>query len=189
MPGLIGPVLGGFVIGAHGLDLIDAGNQTVPALGQLGLLYLMFVAGLELDLHVLGEYRRQQCCWGCSALRFPAPPAFWSVRARLVAARLVPARRAPGLAYVDRLPTLRDAGLSDNPAVASAVGATVLTDTLALVVLAVVAGSQGDSGSPVETLVKIGIGFAALSSAGCSCCHAWSIRRFAGGAAIPSPAT
>ena len=46
LPGLIGLVLGGYVIGAHGLGLIPAGDQTVPELGQLGLLYLMFVAGL-----------------------------------------------------------------------------------------------------------------------------------------------
>ena len=38
LPGLIGLVLGGFAIGAHGLGLIHAGDQTVPALGQLGLL-------------------------------------------------------------------------------------------------------------------------------------------------------
>ena len=49
LPGLIGLILGGFAIGAHGLDLIHAGNQTVPELGQLGLLYLMFIAGLELN--------------------------------------------------------------------------------------------------------------------------------------------
>jgi Kef-type K+ transport system membrane component KefB len=38
LPGLIGLVLGGFAIGAHGFNLIHAGDQTVPELGQLGLL-------------------------------------------------------------------------------------------------------------------------------------------------------
>ena len=50
LPGLIGLVIGGFAIGPHGLGLIGAGNHTIPELGHLGLLYLMFVAGLELDL-------------------------------------------------------------------------------------------------------------------------------------------
>jgi Na+:H+ antiporter len=63
-------------------------------------------------------------------------------------------------------PTLRDAGLGDNRAVASAVGATVLTDTLALIVLAVVAGSQTDSGSPAYILGEIAVGFAVLIGAG-----------------------
>src|SRR5262249_7330626 len=47
-------------------------------------------------------------------------------------------------------------------AVASAVGATVLTDALALVALAVVSGSQTESGSGVTILVELGIGFAVL---------------------------
>jgi hypothetical protein len=59
-------------------------------------------------------------------------------------------------------PRLRDAGLGDNPAIASAVGATVLTDTLALIVLAVVAGSQTDAGSPARIVAEIAIGFATL---------------------------
>jgi Kef-type K+ transport system membrane component KefB len=59
-------------------------------------------------------------------------------------------------------PTLRDAGLGDNPAVASAVGATVLTDTLALVVLAIVSGSQTESGSAATILLEIALGFVVL---------------------------
>ena len=50
VPGLIGLLLGGFVIGPHGFDLVSAGSTTIPDLGQLGLLYLMFVAGVEIDL-------------------------------------------------------------------------------------------------------------------------------------------
>jgi hypothetical protein len=59
-------------------------------------------------------------------------------------------------------PTIRDAGLAGNPAVASAVGATVLTDTLALIVLALVSGSQTDAGSAGRVVVEIAIGFAVL---------------------------
>jgi Kef-type K+ transport system membrane component KefB len=58
IPGIIGLLLGGFAIGPHGLDLIGAGNTTVPELGQIGLLYLMFVAGGELDLALLRVHRR-----------------------------------------------------------------------------------------------------------------------------------
>src|SRR3954452_21928454 len=72
LPGLIGLVLGGFAIGAHGLGLIAAGNHTVPELGHLGLLYLMFVAGLELDLRVLKDYRRVAVVLGLFAFAIPA---------------------------------------------------------------------------------------------------------------------
>jgi Kef-type K+ transport system membrane component KefB len=35
-PGIIGLIVGGYIIGTHGLDLIGAGNTTIPELGQLG---------------------------------------------------------------------------------------------------------------------------------------------------------
>ena len=63
-------------------------------------------------------------------------------------------------------PSLRDAGLGGNPAVASAVGATVLTDTLALIVLAVVAGTQTASADITVVLVEIAIGFVVLVGVG-----------------------
>ncbi len=71
LPGLIGLVLGGFAIGPHGLGWISSGNHTVPELGHLGLLYLMFVAGLELDLHVLKDYRRAAVALGLLAFAVP----------------------------------------------------------------------------------------------------------------------
>ena len=53
------------LIGPHGLDLIGPGNTTVPDLGQLGLLYLMFVAGVELDLNLLRRTGARRWCSGC----------------------------------------------------------------------------------------------------------------------------
>jgi len=163
LPGLIGLVLGGFAIGPHGLGWIGAGNHTVPELGHLGLLYLMFVAGLELDLQVLRDYRRAAVLLGLLAFAIPAAGGFflgralgWSVAASCLLGALASSHTL--ITY----PMIRDAGLGGNPAVAAAVGATVLTDTLALVALAVVSGSQTESGSPVTILVEIAIGFAVL---------------------------
>jgi Kef-type K+ transport system membrane component KefB len=163
LPGLIGLVLGGFAIGAHGLGWISAGNHTVPELGHLGLLYLMFVAGLELDLQVLKDYRRAAVLLGLLAFAIPAAGGFllgqalgWSTAASALLGALASSHTL--ITY----PMIRDAGLGSNPAVASAVGATVLTDTLALTALAVVSGSQTESGSGVTILVELAIGFAVL---------------------------
>ena len=71
VPGIIGLLLGGFVIGPHGLGLIGSGNNTLPDLGQLGLLYLMFVAGVELDLNLLRRYRRSTVVFGLLTFAFP----------------------------------------------------------------------------------------------------------------------
>jgi len=163
LPGLIGLLLGGYAIGSHGLDLIKAGDQTVPALGQLGLLYLMFMAGLELDLHMLRRQRTAAVAFGLVAFAVPLGAGLligwalgWSVAATVLLGALFSSHTL--IVY----PTLRDAGLGGNRAVASAVGATVLTDTLALIVLAIVAGTQTASARIGVVLVEITIGFAVL---------------------------
>src|SRR4051794_40113008 len=71
IPGIIGLLIGGWAIGPHGLGLIGEGNQAVPQLGQLGLLYLMFSAGLELDLGVLNVYRRRAVAFGLAGFFIP----------------------------------------------------------------------------------------------------------------------
>jgi Kef-type K+ transport system membrane component KefB len=163
LPGLIGLLLGGFLIGPHGLGLIAAGNHTVPELGHLGLLYLMFVAGLELDLHVLRAYKRAAVVLGLLAFAIPFALGLttgwalgWSLAATCLLGALLSSHTL--ITY----PTLRDAGLGGNPAVASAVGATVLTDVLALIVLALVAGTETGSGSPISVVGEIAIGFVVL---------------------------
>jgi Kef-type K+ transport system membrane component KefB len=167
LPGLIGLLLGGFAIGPHGLGVIAAGDQTVPALGQLGLLYLMFIAGLELDLHVLRKQRNSAVLLGLAAFAIPFSAGLvigwalgWSVAATCLLGALFSSHTL--IVY----PTLRDAGLGGNPAVATAVGATVLTDTLALVVLAVVAGTQTASADITVVLLEIALGFAVLVGVG-----------------------
>jgi Kef-type K+ transport system membrane component KefB len=163
LPGLIGLLIGGFAIGPHGLGLIPAGDQTVPALGQLGLLYLMFIAGLELDLHVLRKQRTAAVALGLVAFGIPVCAGVvigWALGWSLPSTVLLGALFSSHTLIV--YPTLRDAGLGGNPAVATAVGATVLTDTLALVVLAVVAGTQTASANITTVILEIALGFAVL---------------------------
>jgi Kef-type K+ transport system membrane component KefB len=163
LPGLIGLLVGGFLIGPHGLNLIQAGDQTVPALGQFGLLYLMFVAGLELDLGLLRAFRRAAVTFGLISFVLPFAAGLaigqglgWTWPATFLLGALAASHTL--IVY----PTVRDAGVGRNPAVATAVGATVLTDTLALIVLAVVAGTQTGSGSAAGVLALIVIGLAVL---------------------------
>jgi Kef-type K+ transport system membrane component KefB len=123
----------------------------------------MFVAGLELDLGVLREYKRAAIIFGLIAFILPFLAGFsvglalgWSLPATFLLGALISSHT------LIEYPTIRDAGLSDNPAVASAVGATVLTDTLALTVLAVVAGTQTGSGSAPVVVAEIVVGLAVL---------------------------
>ncbi|MGH3075203.1 MAG: cation:proton antiporter, partial [Gaiellales bacterium] len=163
IPGLIGLLLGGFVIGPHGLGLIGQGDTTVPELGQVGLLYLMFVAGVELDLTLLRAHRRAAITFGISTFSFPmvfGVAAGFGLGFGTAAALLLGSLLASHTLVT--YPIVRSAGLSSDPAIASAVGATVLTDTLALVVLACVAGSSLEGGSTADVALQIVVGLTVL---------------------------
>ena len=162
-PGLIGLLLGGFVIGPHGFGLIPAGSSTIPDLGQLGLLYLMFVAGVEIDLVLLRRHRRSAIVF--SALSFSFPMVFgtivgqalgWSISASLLLGSLLASHTL--VLY----PLVARAGLGKDAMIASAVGATVLTDTVTLVILAVIAGTSSGTGSTAQIIVTLVIGLAVL---------------------------
>lgn len=163
IPGIIGLLIGGYAIGPHGLSLIGAGNNTLPDLGQLGLLYLMFVAGVELNLNLLRKHRRSALSFG--VLTFVLPFALgtivgialgWETLAAILLGSLLASHTL--ITY----PAVKEAGLASDPAVATAVGSTVLTDTLALVVLAAVAGSVAGGRSSVEVAVQIVVGMGVL---------------------------
>ena len=163
IPGIIGLLIGGFLIGPNGLGLLDAGSTTIPDLGQLGLLYLMFVAGVELDLALLRQYRRSAITFGL--LTFSFPMLFGTVAAFAIGWETAAALLLGSLLASHTLvlyPLIRDARLANDPMVASTVGATVLTDTIALVILAVVAGTQSGSGSGAEIALQIAIGLTVL---------------------------
>lgn len=165
IPGIIGLLVGGYAIGPHGLSLIGAGNNTLPDLGQLGLLYLMFVAGVEIDLNLLLKYRRSAVTFGL--LTFILPFALgttvglalgWEALAAILLGSLLASHTL--ITY----PAIKEAGLAADPSVATAVGSTVLTDTLALVVLAVVAGSAGGHKSTTDVAVQIVVGMGVLTA-------------------------
>jgi Kef-type K+ transport system membrane component KefB len=163
VPGIIGLLLGGYAIGPHGLDVIGSGNSTLPDLGQLGLLYLMFIAGVELDLNLLRRYRRSAIVFGLLTFLFPmlfgtsvGLALGWETAAAILLGSLLASHTL--ITY----PSVRDAGLASDPAVATVVGSTVLTDTLTLVVLAAVAGSVGGGRSGPEVAAQVIVGLAAL---------------------------
>ena len=58
LPAMVGLVLAGMIVGPHGLRFLDSSKIALKAMGNLGLLYLMFAAGLELDLKLFARMRR-----------------------------------------------------------------------------------------------------------------------------------
>jgi Kef-type K+ transport system membrane component KefB/mannitol/fructose-specific phosphotransferase system IIA component (Ntr-type) len=142
LPGMIGLILAGAVLGPNALDWL-ARDQTIVLLGTVGLLYIVFMASLEIDLAGFRRYRAQSLLFG--ALSFGVPQALGALMAlhllgfEFAAAILLASMFGSHtlLAY----PIVSRLGLAKSRAVTTAVGGTLVTDTAALLVLAVVAGS------------------------------------------------
>lgn len=70
LPGIVGIILVGAAIGPNGIGLLDRG-ETVVLLGEVGLVYLMFVAGLEIDLDRFIEHRERGLVFGLLSFVVP----------------------------------------------------------------------------------------------------------------------
>lgn len=141
VPGIIGLIVAGAVVGPHGAGLLDR-DPTMVLLGTVGLLYLVFLAGLELDLHRFSQHRRHSITFGLISFAFPMgfatlvmPMLGFSLSAALLMGSIIGSHTLLAYPIVSRL------GLVKNTAVTAVVGGTLVTDTLALGVLAVIAGS------------------------------------------------
>ncbi len=70
LPGIIGVILGGLLVGPFVLGWVERVG-VVESLGQLGLLFLMFLAGLELDLDEFAANRRAALTFGAFTFSLP----------------------------------------------------------------------------------------------------------------------
>jgi len=147
IPGIIGLILAGVVAGPHGAGLLA---QDFTLLSSLGLLYLIFLAGLELDLQKFFEHRRRSIIFGLISFGVPMaisllvmPALGFSVPAALLIGAIIGSHTLLAYPIASRL------GIVKNGAILTVVGGTLITDTLALAVLAVVAGSVQEGFSPL----------------------------------------
>src|SRR3954470_20292963 len=58
LPAMVGLVLAGMALGPHGIRILPTKEIALSALGNFGLLYLMFSAGLELDLKLFMKRKK-----------------------------------------------------------------------------------------------------------------------------------
>ena len=147
----------GVVLGPNVLGVLDR-DPTMVLLGTVGLLYIMFLAGLEIDLHHLREEKAQSLGFG--AATFLLPQLVGTVVGHEGLGLGWPASVLMGSVFASHTllayPAVARLGLQKERAVAAAVGATILTDTLALLVLAVIAtGARAGTGADVGTLLRV----------------------------------
>ncbi|HKE15725.1 MAG TPA: cation:proton antiporter [Kofleriaceae bacterium] len=173
VPGLIGLIIIGAAIGPYGARLLPR-DAAMELLGTVGLLYLMFLVGLELDLKQFRRQRQHSLVFGIISFALPQLTGVAVSRALgygLEASILLGAMFASHtlVAY----PIASRFGIVRTGAVTTVLGATLITDVLALLVLAIVIG--GHAGG-------VGLGFwAALfaSLAGLGAVILWLVPRVA----------
>ncbi|MGK2864488.1 MAG: cation:proton antiporter [Chitinophagaceae bacterium] len=142
IPSIVGLILAGMAIGDHGFNIIAKGS--IDLFGEAGLLYIMFLAGLDLDMAEFKKNKYKSIVFGFFTFAIPIGLGFLLCRYVLhfdmIATLLVSSMFATHtlVAY----PLASRMGIAKNEAVTITVGGTIITDTAVLLILAVITGSS-----------------------------------------------
>ncbi len=147
VPGIIGLIVAGIVVGPYALGILER-DSTMELLGAVGLLYIMFIAGLEIDLDQFARQRGHSIVFG--ALTFFIPLVSGTLMGYYALAMALPAAVLLASMFSSHTlvtyPIVSRLGLAKARSVTTAIGGTIITDTAALMVLAVIAGMVADEG-------------------------------------------
>jgi Kef-type K+ transport system membrane component KefB len=141
VPHIIGLILAGVIIGPYGLNLLLR-DSSIVLFGTVGLLYIMFTAGLEIDLEEFKKNRFKSLLFGIYTFTVPIVAgtfsAYYLLGFNLPASLLFGSMLASHtlLAY----PIASRYGITRIRAVTLTIGGTIITDILALLVLAAIVG-------------------------------------------------
>nr|WP_202803651.1 cation:proton antiporter [Spirulina subsalsa] len=145
MPGIVGLILAGVLVGPNGLGILQR-DSTIILLGTVGLLFLMFLAGLETSLDDLKQNANQALGFGFATFAVPmlmGTFAFLGLGYGFLASILVASCFASHTLL--SLPVVSKLGIMRSPIVTTTLGGTLITNVLAILILAIVVKAhQGD---------------------------------------------
>jgi Kef-type K+ transport system membrane component KefB/mannitol/fructose-specific phosphotransferase system IIA component (Ntr-type) len=149
IPSIIGFILAGVIAGPSMSGIMER-DATIVLLGTVGLLYLMFMAGLEIDVKRFLKYKNHSIIFG--SWTFFIPQIGGAVLAVYLLGFSWPAAILLASMFASHTlvsyPIASKLGITKNTAVTTTIGGTIITDTAALLVLAVIiAMDGGDVGS------------------------------------------
>ena len=156
----------GILLGSHGLNLLAINGEALRWLGLPGLLYIMFLSGLETSVFDLMRSRRRVTAFGI--LTFIVPAIFGMASGRLLLGMNWPASILLGAVLASHTliawPVVSRFGLSRHGFATATVGGTVLNNFAAMLILAIIVGQAG-GGSDLMFWVRLAalsLGFAVL---------------------------
>jgi Kef-type K+ transport system membrane component KefB len=141
IPSLIGLIIAGVIIGPHALHLMER-DSSIILFGTVGLLYIMFLAGLETDINDFKKNINKSIVFGLFTFIIPMVlgtlSGLFILKFSLVTSVLLASMYASNTLIT--YPIVSKLGITKNRAVNISVGGTMITTVLALLVLAVVVG-------------------------------------------------
>ncbi|GGF28964.1 cation:proton antiporter [Flavobacterium limi] len=149
VPHLLGLIIAGAVIGPNGFNVL-ARDSSIVVTGTTGLLYIMFLAGLEIDMGDFKKNKWKSITFSLYTFAFPfilgLIGGYYVLHFSLLTSVLFASLFSSHTLIV--YPMVSKLGIAKKLAVNITVGGTMITDVLSLVVLAVVVGmSQGEVGT------------------------------------------
>lgn len=148
IPHIIGMILAGLAIGEHGFNILVR-DSSFELFGKVGVYYIMFLAGLEMNMADFKKNRGKAVALGLLAFIIPIGIGMVTnvllLKYSLITSILLASMYASHtlVAY----PIVIRYGISRQRSVSIAVGGTAVTDTLTLLVLAVISGVfKGEAG-------------------------------------------
>lgn len=147
IPHIIGMILAGVIVGEYGFNILER-DSSFELFGKVGLLYIMFLAGLEMDMDDFKKNQTKGLVFGFWTFIIPMAlgifTSMWLLDFSMVTSVLLASMYASHtlIAY----PILSRYGLTRIRSVSITIGGTAVTVVLALAVLAVIGGMyKGDA--------------------------------------------
>lgn len=149
VPHIIGLIISGVLVGPYGLNLLKR-DASIVLFGTVGLLYIMFIAGLEIDMGEFKKNTKKIILFGLTTFLLPLSigviASYYLLGYSLLTSVLLASMFSTHTLV--SYPIASRYGISKNRAVMLTIGGTMITDILALLILAIVAGlAKGDVGN------------------------------------------
>nr|WP_321374985.1 cation:proton antiporter [uncultured Bacteroides sp.] len=141
IPHIIGMILAGVLIGGHGFNILER-DSSFELFGKVGLYYIMFLAGLEMDMADFKKNKKKAFVFGLITFTIPTVLGIFSNMTILnygIVTSVLLASMFASHTLVS-YPIISRYGLSRQKSVNITVGGTAITVVLALFVLVIIAG-------------------------------------------------
>lgn len=183
IPHIVGMILAGMIVGPYALNILPF-DRSIDVFGKVGLYYIMFLAGMEIDISDLKKNLKKSILFGLATFAIPSVFALlagkfllgFSLMACLLLAAMFASHTLVSFPIISRY------GLSNRSAVNIAVGGTVIAVTFSMIILAAVDSAFHETGGNtwLPMLVKMTVSLLVIFFA-IPKCSQWFLNKYEDG--------